>query len=209
LLISSGTMVSKVDRMRNCRGRNRRLAANIDAGVATGMTQLDRGLGASGVDGIDEAPQTRNEAVVIDSDFATAMPPRFFRRGHLHGDQAGAAAHPRHVVGDAVIGNEAVVVRRARGHRRHDDAVFNLDRSDACGGEKDVHPFAVPGNRRLLKGGAVPDSVPPQKLFDHLIGVNKELLGDLESRRLSSFQIDHEIVFGRQLYRQIAGLLAA
>src|SRR6516164_876251 len=56
---------------------------------------------------------------------------------------------------------------------------------------------------------AVPDSAPPQKLFDHLIGVNKELLGDLESRRLSSFQIDHEIVFGRQLYRQIAGLFAA
>src|SRR5215467_12635624 len=48
-----------------------------------------------------------------------------------------------------------------------------------------------------------------KKLFDHLIGVNKELLGDLESRRLSSFQIDYEIVFGRQLYRQIAGLFAA
>ena len=37
------------------------------------------------------------------------------------------------------FGNEALVVGRARGHWRHDDTVFNFDRTDPRRGEEDVH----------------------------------------------------------------------
>jgi hypothetical protein len=70
--------------MRNGRRRDRRLAADIGAGVAAGVTELDRGLGAAAMDGIGQPAQTGNEAVVVNSDFAAPMPSDFFRRCHLH-----------------------------------------------------------------------------------------------------------------------------
>ena len=133
-----------VDRMRDGRRRDRRLAANVDAGVAAAVAELDRGLGAAAVDLADQPRQARNETVIVDADLVPAMPPALFRRCHLDGDQAGAAAHPRHVIGDLVVGDKTLRVRRARGHRRHDDAVFDFDRPDAGRGEEDVgHTFSV------------------------------------------------------------------
>jgi hypothetical protein len=46
---------------------------------------------------------------------------------------------PRPVIGDSVLSHATVVVRRARGHRRHHDAVLDGDAADARGGEEDGH----------------------------------------------------------------------
>ena len=125
--------------MRDRRGRDRRLAADVVAGVAAAVAELDRGLGAAAVDLADQPREPGQEAVVIDADFAPAMAAALFRRRHLDGDQADAAAHPRHVVGDGVVGDEALRIRRARGHRRHDDAVRDLDRDRCARREQDIH----------------------------------------------------------------------
>ena len=87
----------------------------------------------------DQPRQARNESVVVDAELAAAMPSGLFRRRHLDGDEADAAAHARHVVGDGLVGDVAFLVRAARRHRRHDDPVRDLDRPDARGGEQDVH----------------------------------------------------------------------
>ena len=66
-----------VDRMRDRRRRDRRLAADVDARVAAAMAELDRGLRAAAMDFIDQARQPGNEAVVVDAEFAAAMAPAF------------------------------------------------------------------------------------------------------------------------------------
>ena len=92
------------------------------------------------------------ESVVKDAELAMPMPPGALRRCHLDSDQPDAAAHPRHVIGDAVVGNMALLVRQPRGHRRHDDAVLDLDGADARRREQDGHAkryqFAVPESGR-------------------------------------------------------------
>src|SRR5215468_11146332 len=80
-----------VNRMRNGRRRDRRLAADVDAGMAAGMSELNRGLGAAVMNDIDQALEPGNEAVVVNSDFAPPMTSGFFRRGHFDRDQPGAA----------------------------------------------------------------------------------------------------------------------
>src|SRR5262249_56640637 len=62
-----------VDRMRNGRRGDRRLAADVATGVAAAMAELDRRLGAVAVDRIDEARESRQEAVVMDAELAPAM----------------------------------------------------------------------------------------------------------------------------------------
>src|SRR5262245_30961740 len=44
--------------------------------------------------------------------------------------------------------------------------------------------------------------------FDHLVGGGKERRWHVEPQRLSGLEIDHCLVFGRQLHRQVSGLLA-
>ena len=129
-----------VDRMWNCRGRNRCFTTDVLAGMAAAVAELDRCLGATAMDFGDEPRQARQKAVVVDADLVPAMAAALLRRRHLDRDQACAAVHPRHVVGDALVGDEAVGIRRARGHRRHHDAVLDLDRTDPRRGEQDVHP---------------------------------------------------------------------
>ena len=113
--------------MRNGGRRDRRLAADVAPGVPAAVAELDRRLGAAAVDRIDEPRQPRQEAVVIDAELAPAMASGPFRRRHLDRDQADAAAHARHVIGDGVVGDMALVVAEPRRHRRHDDAVLDLD----------------------------------------------------------------------------------
>ena len=153
LLRNDGLERRFIDRMRNCRRRDRRFAADVDAGMAAAMAELDRGLGAAAMDFPDQPRQAGNEAIVIDADLVAAMPAALFRRRHFHGDQPGAAAHPRHVIGDAVVGDEAFGVRRARRHRRHDDAVFDFDRPDTGRSEEDVASL-----RQLAVSGISPPS---------------------------------------------------
>ena len=137
--------------MRDRRRRDRRLAADVDAGVAAAVAELDRGLGAAAVDFADQAGKPRQEAVVVDAELAAAMPAGLLGRGHLDRDQAGAAAHPRHVIGDGGVGDCAIVVGGARRHRRHDDPVRDFRRSDARRREQDVHGVAASRTRCSVK----------------------------------------------------------
>src|SRR6185312_4772476 len=61
--------------VRDRRGRERHLAANVLPGVAAAMAELDRGLGAAGVDLAGEAGEARDGAVVVNSELAFAMAP--------------------------------------------------------------------------------------------------------------------------------------
>jgi len=63
-----------VDWMRNGRRSNRRLAADIDAGVATAVAELDRGARPGAMDLLREPPQSRQEAIVVDADLAPTVP---------------------------------------------------------------------------------------------------------------------------------------
>ena len=138
-LRDDGLECGLVDRMGNGRGRNRRLAADVDAGMPAAMAELDRRLRSGAMNLIDQPRQPRQEAIVVDSHLVAAVAAGLFRRRHLDGDEADAAACPREIIGDAVVGDEAFRVRRARGHRRHDDPVGDLDRADARGRQQDVH----------------------------------------------------------------------
>ena len=62
-----------VDRMRNGRRRDRRLAANIDTRMAAAVAELDRRLGAAAMDLADQPRQARNETIVVDADLVAAM----------------------------------------------------------------------------------------------------------------------------------------
>src|SRR5262245_34788432 len=45
-------------------------------------------------------------------------------------------------------------------------------------------------------------------LFDHRVGAGEERWWHVKTERLSCFQIDHQLVLGRRLHRQVGGLLA-
>ena len=119
-------------------GGHGRLAANILARVPAAVTQLDRRFGAAGMNFMHEALQARQEAIVVDAELVATVAARLLGRSHLDGDEAGAAAHPRHVIGNRIVGDESRLVRGARRHRRHHDPVLDLDRSDLSRREQDV-----------------------------------------------------------------------
>src|SRR5690242_3633426 len=68
-----------VDRMRNGRRRDRRFAADIGAGMAAAVAELDRRLGAAAMNLADQALQAGEEAIVVDADLMAAMAAAFFR----------------------------------------------------------------------------------------------------------------------------------
>ena len=45
-------------------------------------------------------------------------------------------------------------------------------------------------------------------LFDHLVGAREQRWRDGEAERLGGLEIDHQLVFGRCLHRQVGRLLA-
>ena len=45
-------------------------------------------------------------------------------------------------------------------------------------------------------------------LLDHLVGTGKQRRRDLKAERLGRLQVDHELVLGRRLHRQVGRLLA-
>ena len=46
-----------------------------------------------------------------------------------------------------------------------------------------------------------------QTLLDHLVGAREQRWGNFEAERLGGLEIDHELVFGGCLHRQIGWLL--
>jgi hypothetical protein len=46
-----------------------------------------------------------------------------------------------------------------------------------------------------------------QNLLDHLVGCREKRRRHLKADRLGSLQVDHQLVFGRRLHREIGGLL--
>ena len=45
-------------------------------------------------------------------------------------------------------------------------------------------------------------------LFDHLVGAGEQRWRHREAERLGSLEIDHQLVLGRRLHRQVGRLLA-
>ena len=129
------------------------LAANIAPRVPAGVAELDRRLGAFGMDRGGEAREAGQEAVVIDAELMEAMAAATLGRRHLARDEADAALGARDVIGDLFVGDEAVRVGEPRRHRRHDDAVPDLDAADLVGREEDVHARFASAMSRHTRAG--------------------------------------------------------
>ena len=50
--------------------------------------------------------------------------------------------------------------------------------------------------------------VPKAELFDHLVGARQHRGGHFEPERLGGLEVDHQLVLGRCLHRQVGPLLA-
>src|SRR5262249_4717259 len=63
---------------------------------------------------------------------------------------------------------------------------------------------------RIGSEGPTTDSCAAKKiaLFDHLVGAGKYSRRHVEAQRLGSLEIEHHLVLGRRLHRQVASLLA-
>ena len=46
------------------------------------------------------------------------------------------------------------------------------------------------------------------RLFDHLVGAGEHAGGIVEAERLGGLEVDHQLVLGRRLHRQVGRLLA-
>ena len=125
--------------VRNGRGRDRGHAGDIDTGVTAAMTELDGGLCPGRVDRFDEACQAGKEAVIVDAKLEVAMLPGAFGGGHLDGDEPDSALRAGAVMGEQIFRDEALRIRRAGRHRRHDQAVAECDRPDPSRFEQARH----------------------------------------------------------------------
>src|SRR5262245_7061605 len=76
-----------VNRMRDRRRSNRRLAADVAAGMSAAVAELNRRLRSGAVNFIDQVDEPRQKAVVVDPDLAATMSAGFLRRRHLDGDE--------------------------------------------------------------------------------------------------------------------------
>jgi hypothetical protein len=47
-----------------------------------------------------------------------------------------------------------------------------------------------------------------EALLNHLVGAGEHALWHVEAKRLGGLKVDHQVVLGRCLYREIGGLLA-
>ena len=125
--------------MGNGRGRDGRLAADVLAGVAAGVAELDGEARAVTVQLAGQTRQAGQEAVVVDAQLVGAVTPHLLGRRHLHGDQPDAAHGARLVIGDGGVGHVAVAIGQLGRHGRHDDAVADFHAPDQPPGKKGRH----------------------------------------------------------------------
>ena len=97
------------------------------------VVQLRHDLAPGGMDALDQARQSGQEAVIRNRGLARRH--RAHRPGdarHPRNDQADAAPGLRLVIGDQPFAHGAIVFRHADPHRGHRDAVLQLERADAA-----------------------------------------------------------------------------
>jgi hypothetical protein len=82
-----------------------------------------------------------------------------------------------------------------------DSDLINVRFDPLCGLNSDI----TQGPRSAISGREQMQQVAP--LLDHLVGAYKERGRHFEAERLGGLEIDHELVFGRCLHRQIGWLL--
>src|SRR5262245_15583047 len=63
--------------------------------------------------------------------------------------------------------------------------------------------------RRFVPKAVVSDCSKGSPLFDPLVGAGKHRCGQVEAERLGGLEVDHQIVLGRRLHRQVGRLLAS
>jgi hypothetical protein len=51
-------------------------------------------------------------------------------------------------------------------------------------------------------------AIPVRNSFDHLVGAREHRRRDFETKRLRGLEIDHQLVLGRRLHKQVGRLLA-
>src|SRR5262249_56013818 len=74
-----------VDRMRDCRRRNGRLAANVEPSVSAAVAELNRCLRSGAVNFVNQACEAGQKAIVVEPNLATAMASDPFWRRHPGG----------------------------------------------------------------------------------------------------------------------------
>ena len=85
--------------------------------------------------GVGDARQALDDSRVVAGDRVTGQQAARVHGGGLDADQPGAALGPRRVVGDEVVGGQAVLDERRLVGRR-DDAIAELDRPDLQGAQQ-------------------------------------------------------------------------
>ena len=119
-------------RWRDRGDQGRPALGHVDAGGLAVVAGLDDQPGPVGVDGLGQPAQAGDHAVVGERRLvAGGRPARVGDRRGLDDQEAGAAPGPGLVVGDGLVGDEALLGAVVLVHRRQDDAVSHLHRPDS------------------------------------------------------------------------------
>ena len=103
--------------------------------LAAAVEELHEQAPAARVHGVRDARQALDDARVVAGDRVTRQQAARVHGSGLDADQPSAALGPRRVVGDEVVGGQAVLDERRLVGRR-DDAIAELDRPDLQGAQQ-------------------------------------------------------------------------
>ncbi len=118
------------------RRRQRPVADDLRVRLPAGVLELQRDPPACLVHRIGEPPQAGDHRVIVDRQHARSRQPHRVDGGVLDDLQAHLALRPRNVEGDEAIRHVVLLIGVVGAHRRHDDAVREVQSADRGGGEE-------------------------------------------------------------------------